>query len=319
MLRGQAELASRREPIEDIVARPGVDARLKARLERALDARRFAIEVLALPDTGSYTQYADLGRPYALWNVFAAPEFSVRPREWCHFLVGCLAYRGYYDEARAREEARALAEEGDDVHVAGVPAYSTLGWFDDPLLNTVLGGDEAIAGTIFHELAHERVFVRDDTAFSESFASFVEEEGLRRYFRDAPTLAAAAERAARREREFVGLVLRTRAELEALYASGQPPERLRAGKAQAFERMRAAYRELKRAWDGDDRYDGAMAGEWNNARVAPFGLYHQWLPAFAALFARVGSDWRAFHAEVERLRDLPPGERRAALEALGGS
>lgn len=316
LLRGQYELMSRREPIERVVARPGVDAQLKARLERALDARRFASEVLRLPDNGSYRQYADLKRPYALWNVFATPEFSLAPREWCYWLAGCFAYRGYYDLEAARAAAAALAEQGDDVHVAGVPAYSTLGWFDDPLLNTVLATEDGMAATLFHELAHQQVFVRGDTAFNESFATFVEEEGLRRYLAGLPALAASAQRRQRRAREFVALMLRARAELERLYASGLPASELRAPKADAFVQLRETYAAWKRSGDGDDAYDGWMAGELNNAMLAPFGLYHEWVPSFAALFARAGGDWPAFYRAVEALAREKPDARRARLEAL---
>lgn len=303
-------MLSRREPIEGVLARADADRGLKAQLERALDARRFAVRELHLPDNGSYLQYADLGRPYALWNVFAAPEFSLAPKEWCYWLAGCFSYRGYYDPEAAQAAAAELRAAGLDVYVAGVPAYSTLGWFDDPVLNTVLATDDAIAGTIFHELAHQQEFVRDDTAFNESFASFVEEEGLRRYFAGEPALAAAAQRRRQREREFIALMLRTRAQLERLYASGLPPAEMRERKAAAFEALRA--------WDGEGNYAAWLAGELNNARLVPFGLYYEWVPAFAALFDRAGGDWVAFYREVARLAGLADEERRAALAALRG-
>ena len=181
LLRGELDLLSRRQSIEGLLAAPQTDAALKPRLALALEARRFASRELRLPDNGSYTQYADLGRPYALWNVYASPEFALAGHEWCYPLLGCMEYRGFYDRERAEAEATRLRGQGLDVAVAGVPAYSTLGWFDDPVLNTLLRGpDDWLAGTVFHELAHQQLFAKGDTSFNESFASFVEEEGLRR-------------------------------------------------------------------------------------------------------------------------------------------
>ena len=316
LVQGQYDLLSRREPIARVLARPDTDARLKLRLERALDARAFASRELLLPDNGSYRQYADLQRPYALWNVFATPEFSMAPREWCYVFAGCFAYRGYYVLEEARAEAEALRAAGFDAHVGGVPAYSTLGWFDDPILNTVLATEESLVGTMFHELAHQHFHVRDDTAFNESFATFVEHEGLRQYFRDEPARLEALTRRQRRDREFVGLVLAARNRLAQVYAEGLAPDEMRSRKAQEFERLRREYAAAKIAWGGDDAYDGWMAGELNNARLLPFGLYHQWLPSFAALFARSDRQWATFYREVDALADIDPPERKRRLEEL---
>ena len=316
LVRGQYELLSRREPIASVLARPDTDPVLKTRLERAVDARDFASRELLLPDNGSYRQYADLQRPYALWNVFATPEFSMAPREWCYLLAGCFAYRGYYALEDARAEAEALRAGGLDVHVGGVSAYSTLGWFDDPVLNTVLVTDEVLVGTLFHELAHQQHHVRGDTAFNESFATFVEYEGLRQYYRDEPERLDALTYRQRRDREFIGLMLGARSRLEQLYAAGLAPEEMRARKAQEFERLRNDYAAARLGWGGDRAYDGWMAGELNNARLLPFGLYHQWVPAFRALFARSGRDWGAFYREVGALVECADEERRRRLEEL---
>jgi len=313
---GQYDLLSRREPIDRVLARPDTDAVLKSRLERALDARHFASRELLLPDNGSYRQYADLQRPYALWNVFAAPEFSTAPRQWCYPFAGCFAYRGYYQLEGAGAEAEALRAAGLDVHIGGVPAYSTLGWFDDPVLNTVLVTEEALVGTMFHELAHQQTHVRDDTAFNESFATFVEREGLRQYYRDQPARLDALMRRQRRDGEFVALVLATRGRLEQLYAASLGLDEMRARKAQEFERLRNEYVAARLAWGGDTAYDGWMAGELNNARLLPFGLYHQWLPSFAALFARSGARWDVFYREVEALANIDTPERKRRLEEL---
>ncbi|HUR40398.1 MAG TPA: aminopeptidase [Verrucomicrobiae bacterium] len=316
LVRGQYQLLMRREPIEEVIASPQTDATLRARLGRALDARRFATQVLALPDNGSYTDYADLGRPYALWNVFATPELSMASRQWCYPLAGCMAYRGYYDLDDARAESARLAAAGFDVHIGGVPAYSTLGWFDDPVLNTIVASDDQVTGTIFHELAHQRRYIKGDTAFNESFATFVEQEGLRQYLGGAPGRIASALQRRERDREFIGLMLDARERLAQLYASALTEAEKRQRKAAEFERLRERYAAARAGWGGDAAYDGWLAGPLNNARLLPFGLYHQWVPAFNALYAQVGSDWTAFHAKIDELAETEPEVRQRQLEAL---
>ena len=304
LARGQLDLVSRRVPIAEILTDPGADADLKQRLARALDARAFASRELGLPDNGSYTTYADLGRPYAVWNVFAAPELSLAPHEWCYPLVGCLAYRGFYDRARADAAAGELRQEGLDVFVAGIRAYSTLGWFDDPLLNTMGGAEDAVAGIIFHELAHQAAFADGDTAFNESYASFVEREGLRRYLDGAPELAQQAARRLQREAGHRALMLAARGRLEAVYASA-------ASDAEKRERKRAELERLR-------QQAGLPADtELNNAHLLPYGLYDRWVPAFARLFEQQGGDWRAFHRAVAGLAKLGEDERLARLTQNG--
>lgn len=301
LLRGQYDLLSRREPIDELIAQPRTDPALKIRLTRALDARRFATHQLALPDNDSYRSYADLGRPYAVWNVFAAPELSLQAHEWCYPMLGCLSYRGYYDPRRAEAEARSLRAQGLETFVAGIAAYSTLGWFDDPLPSTVGEAEDVVAGTIFHELAHQVEFVDGDTAFNESFATFVEQEGLRQYLEDAPQLAQAARLRQQRQAEYVGQMLDGRRRLEAIYASAAPDADKRQRKQAEFERLRR---------------ETGLQGELNNARLSPFGLYHQWVPAFAALFRAQHRDWKAFYETVGELAELDADDRRRRLEEL---
>jgi predicted aminopeptidase len=315
LARGQFELLSRREPIEQVIERENLDATVKHRLQRAVNAREFATRHLGLPDNGSYRQYADLQRPYAAWNVFATPALSLAPREWCYPFMGCMAYRGYYDVERAKAEADALRAAGFDVHVGGVPAYSTLGWFADPVLNTILGSEEGVVGTIFHELAHQRQFVKGDSAFNESFATFIEHEGLRQYYRDEPERLERLARRQRRDREFVGLMLTTRARLVALYGQKLSPEEMGLRKTEEIARLRQEYEVAKEKW-GDNAYDGWMSGEINNARLLPFGLYHAWEPAFATLYQRAGRDWPTFYRAVATIAETAPAERRRRMEAL---
>ena len=321
---GQLDLIARARPVDEVIAAT-TDDRLKDRLERATAIRRFASERLGLPDNASYRRYADLGRPYVVWNVIAAPELSLAPREWCFPVAGCVSYRGYFREEDARAEAARLAAAGDDVHVSGVPAYSTLGWFDDPLLSSFVGyPDVELARLVFHELAHQRAYVRDDTAFNESFATAVEDAGLERWIASRPP-AEAARLASERDRhdrlraEFRRLVVQTRGALERLYASTADDAAKRRGKAAALAAMREGYERAKAGEPGLAGYERWFAGPGgsgpNNASLASVALYEDLVPGFRALLARERGDLGAFYRRVEALAALPRDERRRALDA----
>jgi predicted aminopeptidase len=320
---GQLDLFTRARSIAE-VAESTPDPRLKDRLQNAQAIRRYASRELGLPDNGSYTRYADLGRPFVVWNVFATPELSLSPRQWCFPIAGCVNYRGYFAEADARAEAARLAAAGDDVHVGGVPAYSTLGYFDDPVLSTFIGYREPdLARLVFHELAHQLVYVKDDTAFNESFAVAVEEAGLKRWLEaqqgraDAGPFAAYVARGDRLRAEFRILVRRARERLAALYASDATDADKRAGKAAAFAQMRIEYDALKAGWDGVPAFDRWFAGGANNAGIVAVGLYSDRLPQFRALLDAEGGDLPRFYAQVKALAALPKPEREAALAAYG--
>ncbi|ROQ43995.1 MULTISPECIES: aminopeptidase [Pseudomonas] len=316
---GQWQLLRAREPVAVLVADPATPPALRQHLAKAQQARAFASSHLKLPDNRSYRVYADIGRPFVVWNVFATPEFSLEPHTYCFPIAGCVAYRGYYSQGAARGAAALQKAQGQDVYVGGVEAYSTLGWFDDPILNSMLGwGDERLATVIFHELAHQRVYVKDDTAFNESFATFVEQEGSRQW-RAARGLAPLPQGGARQRDEFVGLVLASRERLKTLYAQPLDEAAMRAGKQAEFERLRSEYRVLRDTrWQGDKRYDAWINAPMNNAKLLPFGLYDQWVPAFAALFREVGGDWAVFYQRVEAWGRLPFEQRQQALESSAG-
>lgn len=315
--RGQVALLARREKISAIVDDPRRDPVLRARLAQALAAREFASERLGLPRNPSYESYVELGRPYVTWNVFATPEFSVEPITHCFPFAGCVAYQGWFDEARAQHEAAALAARGRDVAVEGAVAYSTLGWFADPILSSMLRwNDDQLDGTIFHELAHQKVYVKDDTAFNESWASFVQREGLREW-RAVRGLAAPDTLTDARAEAFSRLVLDLRARLEAVYASGLPAAAMRERKQAEFDAFRQRHARLREAeWAGDPRYDRWVAAPLNNARLLPFGLYDRWIDAFARLFGEAEGSWPLFHARVAALAALPRREREAELRRL---
>src|SRR5678815_4256920 len=310
LARGEYSMLAAREPIARVIADPATDATLKARLELAQQARAFASDRLGLPRNASYTNYADLKRPYATWNVFAAPEFSVQGVEHCYLLVGCLAYRGYFDRERADAEAARLHANGLDTWVGGSAAYSTLGWFADPVLNTMLRwDDDELAATIFHDLAHQRLFVKGDTEFNESFATFVQYEGLREW-RAARGLPLEDDAGRKRQDEFERLVLDTRERLRLLYATALPPDTMRARKREEIERLRAEYARLRDTqWQGKGGYDEWISSDINNAKLLPFGLYRRWVPAFSAVFAQQGGEWAAFYAAVAKTARLDAAAR----------
>lgn len=314
---GQWQLLRAREPVAEVIADPTRPQPLRDHLVQAQKARMFASEHLHLPDNQSYRLYADIGRPYVVWNVFATQEFSLSPENHCFPIAGCVAYRGYYSQGAARGEAALLRQRGMDVSIGGVEAYSTLGWFNDPIMSSMMHwGDERLATLIFHELAHQRFYVKDDTEFNESFATFVEQEGTRQW-RVARGLAPLGDSTLRQRDQFTRLILDTRKRLESLYAQPLSAEAMRRGKAAQFERLRQDYRQLRDSqWAGDKRYDAWINQPMNNARLLPFGLYDQWVPAFAALFKQEGGDWVRFYAAVERMGQLPVGARKTALRQL---
>lgn len=310
---------SRREPIEDYLANPDTTEDLRRRLAYVQAARDFASDVLLLPDNGSYRLYADLERPYAVWNVVAAPEFAMTPKTWCFVIVGCVAYRGYFDEQDANAEGDKLLDEGYDTDVYGVPAYSTLGWFADPVLNTMLSySDTSLAGLIFHELAHQKLYVKNDSAFNETFATFVEREGVRRWMlsRDDRPAWDAWSRREEREQQFVALVLEARDELIALYAQDLKPNSMRVRKQDILAGLGARYRVLRDGeWRGYGGYDNWFDRELNNAHLVSIGTYEAGIPAFRRLYQDAQSDLKAFYLAAQAIANRDPAERQAWLNA----
>lgn len=295
------------------------DRRLAQRLALASQIRDFASRELALPDNGSYRRYANLHRPYVVWSVFATPELSLELHKWCFLVVGCINYRGYYAQEDAQRYAATLRSQGLETYVAGVPAYSTLGYFDDPLLNTFVYLPEGeLARLIFHELAHQVVYVRNDTTFNESFATAVETAGIERWLATeaSPDARASYRQYDARRRQFRALLLDTRQRLDALYRSPLDDDAKRTGKAAIFTRMRAQYAALKESWGGYSGYDRWFEQPLTNAHLAAVATYQQWVPAFLTLFAQTGGDWKRFYREAERIGKLPAERRAAALRAL---
>ena len=319
---GQWSLWQARQPISDVAADPATPAALRQRLETAQAIRAFASAELGLPDNGSYQHYADLQRPWVVKNVFATPELSLEPHQWCFLVVGCLSYRGYFDPEAAQQFADTLRASGDDVHVADISAYSTLGWFDDPLLNTFVHWPNGrLAELIFHELAHQRLYIAHDTAFNEAYATAVGRLGAERWL-ERRGLAREREEYVvdvQRREQFLQLTTEAREQLTALYASPQSEAEKRSGKLRILAELRERYQALKQGWGGYAGYDRWFAQDLNNAKLAGVSTYHRQVPVFLALFERERRDFAAFHHAVEAIGRLPSAERGAQLQALWSS
>jgi predicted aminopeptidase len=320
---GHLRVMSAAKPVEEWLGDSEAPDRLKVRLALSQRIRKYAVTELKLPDNPSYRRYADLHRSAVVWNVVAAPAYSVTLKNWCFPITGCVTYRGYFDEQQARADAAELANEGYESNVYPVPAYSTLGWMNwaggDPLLNTFIYYPEGeLARLIFHELAHQVVYAKDDTMFNESFATSVERLGSARW------LATQASDAARKEyadfdgrrTQFRGLALATRKRLEQIYESTGGAER-DALKQAALKQFREQYAQLRANWAGDPaRYRGydRWVEQANNASFGAQAAYDELVPGFEALFAREGRDWKQFYDAVKQLAALPKSERHQLLK-----
>ena len=317
--KGHMDLMSKARPIEDILAENEAPNELCDQLEKVVVLREFAVKSLQLPDHGSYLDYADLGRPYAVWNVVAAPELSLEMLQWCFPIIGCVTYRGYFDEMSAIAVKDAFVRQGFDADVYGVEAYSTLSWFDDPVLNTFLKNDEIhLASLLFHELAHQVVYVPDDTTFNESFAKTVEIEGLRRWAHHAqsPTLMEEYERREHLSSQFRGFLFDIRQELHTVYSSPLDNTEKRKAKQEIVNRAYDEYAELKKSWGSYSGFDQWMDKGINNARLASIASYYDLVPAFQTLLKNVGHDLSAFYIEVKKLASQPEKIRAAHLQSL---
>jgi predicted aminopeptidase len=312
---GEFDLLRKRTPIDKLLADPAVDAKTKTELTAVAEIRKFAVTDLLLPDNKSYTTYVALDRPYVVWNVVAAEQFSVQPKRWCFPVAGCVSYRGFFDRADAERFEKELVSEGYDTSSGGSSAYSTLGYFADPVLSTMLGGGELyVASTLFHELAHQKLYVKNDSEFSEAFATAIEEYGTERWLvaRGNDTALAAYQRRLAHRAEFAKLISTQQDRLRTVFATNEPVEQKRADKAHAFDTMRADYAALKERWGGSGEYDAWFAQPLNNAALASVATYRRWVPALRARIDAVGL--AEFYADAAELAKLKAPERAARLE-----
>jgi predicted aminopeptidase len=314
---GQWQVLRKRQPIDEVIRDAATPRQLAERLRLVQAARQFSIDELQLPDNESYRTFADIEREFVVWNVFASPEFSLQAKRWCFPVAGCVSYRGYFSEQAARRESARLAAKGFDVFVGGVSAYSTLGNFDDPVLSTMMHWDDLrLVAVLFHELAHQVLYIKGDTSFNESFASAVEEFGMRRWLsarRQAPDIERYDDRRALRE-DLMAIVTGARFDLEKLYAAPGDDAARRLRKRQRLERLRTELdARLVLAGLPDSNWPG---DELNNARIVSLSLYEGRLPAFRNLFRRCNEEIACFYARVKEIAGLDKQRRDAALDAL---
>ena len=317
LMAGHSELLEQRKPVSEIIEDKETSLKLRKLLLKSQNIRNFASKALHLPENNSYRMYADLKRRYAVWNVVAAAEFTVQPKKWCFMFVGCLSYRGYFSKQDATNYANELKAQGYDVYVAGAKAYSTLGWFDDPLLNTMMYKSEARrAGIIFHELAHQVVYIENDSAFNEAFATTVEEEGIRRW------MSAKGEEYQeylvnkKRDAEINQLLQETRVKLEKVYKTKVSEEEKRRQKKTIFSLMQKQYRTLKNSWGGYSAYDPWMKQGLNNSHLLLIATYHDLVPTFKSMLESENYNLKSFYAAVKKYGELNKKDRNIQLKQL---
>jgi predicted aminopeptidase len=333
-LKGQYQIFAHQEKIETLLGDPQTPAKLRDRLQLVQSFRTFARDDLKLPVDGHYRKYVDVHRRYVVWNVEAAPEFSLQPKTWWYPLVGSLEYRGYFSKRGATNYGAKLEKNGYDVFIGGVQAYSTLGWFKDPLLNTFVFEPEAdLAEILFHELGHQRVFARGDTDFNEAFATTVGQEGARRWLRKKgdEKLLQEYEGELKRTDQFVHLIMNVRQKLKDLYGDELTDDgkfkatnknrdvsrdELRKKKRAILAALQVDYSRLKASWNGNNDYDGYFARQVNNAQLNSVAAYYDFVPGFEHLLAKQGGDLEKFYVEADRLAQMPKNERHQWLQTL---
>jgi predicted aminopeptidase len=303
--KGHLSIIKQREDIDTLLENHSLDEKLRRQLQLVSEARQFAVDQLQLPDNDSYLKYVDLQRPYVVWNVFAADELSLTAKQHCFPVAGCVVYRGYYSEEAAKQAAESLSQQGYDIHVAGVAAYSTLGWFDDPLLSSMLlWEDWAIVQLIFHELSHQKLYLKNDSGFNEALATAASQLGLDQWHeaKQQTELIDRIQNYRERQQQFNSLLLATRSELDRAYKSVKSDQQKREAKVRIIESLREDYHQLKiSAWDSWAGYDRWFEQPINNARLLPMATYNSRVPEFVELFSQCAADWGCFWQAAEEL------------------
>jgi len=317
LISGQMTILNKRQPIEKVLLEPHTPANLKEQLKLVSEIREFAKNDLYLPVDDHYLSFVDLERPFVVWNVYATPEFSLTPKTWCYPVVGCAAYHGYFSAEKARVFAEQLKHNGYDVFIGGVTAYSTLGWFDDPVLSTFVYHDEMkLAALIFHEVAHQLLYIKNDTTFNESFATAVAQEGLRRWLQTKQNVAAFSDyqKEYQRHQAFIDLMMKYRKRLELLYSNNISTPNLRHAKSVIFDDLRDEYKQLKAQWNGYSGYDRWFSHPLNNAQMISVATYYDLVPAFIKILQNNGNNLKLFYTTCQNLAKKSEKERRVYLE-----
>jgi predicted aminopeptidase len=315
---GHFDIIGRRQSIDELLENQRVEEKLAQRLRLVQEIREFAFSKLELPESGSYSDYADLQRPYVLKNLFAAAEFSVSAKKWCYPVVGCAGYRGFFNEQRLQEFVTGLKADNYDVYVAWVSAYSTLGWFDDPVLNTFVHWPETrLAGLIFHELTHQLLYIDGDSRFNESFATAVQQIGVELWLQHQDRqadLQRYREQLQNRSKVFA-LIHAARADLDRLYREDIAVDEMRQRKGVRLQALRQDYQELTTSFAEPEGFARWFAGELNNAKLLSVSTYHDWVPVFRWLYQQQGGDIAAFYHQVEELGELDVAQRKSCFAA----
>lgn len=310
--RGHLSLMGDRQPVTEVLEDDTLTGHQRQQLLLSQQLLIFAGQRLDLPVNKVYRDYVSLSEDWVVWNLFAAPEFSFEPYNWCYPLIGCAGYRGYFTVARAERERLRLQDKGLQVYGAGAIAYSTLGWFRDPLTSAMLQGDDLwLAELLFHELVHRRFYLKGDTRFNESLATAVAREGVRRWLAaegDPARVGLLIERDQARQ-AFLSLVADARQQLEALYRSDMPASAMPAVREDIVANLRRRYTEERETIPALAGYADWFAGPLNNAQLNMVSDYHDQVPLFDATLLACGGNWRCFWREVERLAKLPASER----------
>ncbi len=319
---GHLGILAKRKPIEDLIKDANTSVKLKTKLQLVMEARAFAEEHLLLATDGHYLHYVDVERPYVVWNVFAAPELSITPKKWCYPIVGCASYRGYYKEELANAYASKLSAEGYDVYIGGVAAYSTLGWFKDPVLSTfVQRSDGQLSSLIFHELAHQKLYVAGDTTFNESFATVIAQEGLRLWVeqKGKPEMYSQFVIQQQRQSDFAQLIIEYRQKLNTIYLAESSTDKnsadlKRREKQEIYDQLRQAYQKLKiEKWQGYNGYDGWFGQDLNNAKLVTVAAYYTYVPTLEKKLVELGNDMAKFYAWCKEIGKLDNEERKKLL------
>ncbi len=314
---GHLRLMSGRENIQDILDHGTADAELRRELELALEIRVFATAELGLPENDSYTEFVRTGRQAVSWNVVAAPEFSLDARQWCFLVSGCVLYRGYFEQDKAARYARKMKDKAWDVTISPAIAYSTLGWFDDPLLDTMLRySDEQLAAFIFHELAHQQLYIKGDAGFNEAYAGFIEQAGVRQWLQATgrDELMPRWQSMQEASSSFNSLLLKTRGRLAEEYNSGRSDTAMRANKKTIFAELESEYMALvNQQWNGENYFKSWFSSELNNARLALINSYHGGVCAFKNLYESVDRDISQFQQKATEKAALGSEQRSTWL------
>ena len=311
---GQLQIMLKQQPIEQLLTHNHLDELTRQQLQTVLDVREFSITVMQLPDNGSYRHYADLKRDYVVWNVFATPVYSLKPLQWCYLVIGCLSYRGYFNRDEAFQLQQQLKKANHDVYVGGVTAYSTLGWFADPVLNTMLKSDTVtLAGILFHELAHQQLYVKGDTTFNESYAEAVAAIALEKWLTRQPDLLTEAKQANHQKKAIIKLAMNYRNRLQQLYQSDHRPQEMALGKQKLYAGLKDDYRDLSRNWSSRD-YDQWFAEDLNNAKLSTLITYTDYQDDMYQIYEATGRNLSAFYNIIRKLSECTTEERHRLLK-----